>query len=114
MPVLVSGLGSVRPCCDPNMNVFSQVFSDACDYCTDSSRAAQDAVMQLPINKGNTTGVPNCDPNASVLDDIFSNTCNVSAPDAISHTLGLPSQIPAYVYWGVAGLGALLLLKLRP
>lgn len=108
--LMIQALGSVRPCCDSTVSAFDAIFSDVCDYCSDSDRAAQEALMNLPINQGNTTGIPNCNPNMSLFSNLFSNTCTVSVSDAISQTLGVPS-LPAYVWWSLIGVGAFVFLK---
>lgn len=108
---MIQSLGSLRPCCDSSVSTFDAIFSDTCDYCSDSERAAQQVLMQAPNNQGNTTGIPNCDPNGGLLANVFSNSCNVTVADGVSQALGIPFSVPAYVWWSLLGVGAFVILK---
>lgn len=101
-------LASIRPCCGPDIGTFAAIFSNSCDYCSETDYVAQQQQLATFGNAGN--GVPNCDPNAGVLANIFSNSCNTSVNDVISQGLGLPS-VPSWVYWLVAGIGGVVVLK---
>lgn len=103
-------LAAIRPCCDPaTTNIFSAIFSDTCDYCSSTDYTAQQQQLSTFGNSGN--GVPNCDPNAGTLENVFSNSCNVTVPDVISSSLGLPTGVPAWIYWIGAGLVGVVILK---
>lgn len=101
-------LAAIRPCCSPDIGTFAAIFSDSCDYCSETDYAAQQQQLSQFGNAGN--GVPNCDPNAGVMANVLSNSCNVSVNDALNQTLGLPN-IPSWVYWITAGLVGVTVLK---
>lgn len=105
---MLMGMGDLRPCCPVNQNIFSAIFSNTCDYCTQSQIDKEAALMQLPVNQGNTSGVPNCDPNMGWFAAAFSNDCNLTNP--IGNAVGLP-QVPQWVW--VGGLGILGLVFVR-
>lgn len=104
----LSSLGSVRPCCPTDQNIFSAIFSNTCDWCTQGQINEETRLLGNENNKGNTTGVPNCDPNTPWLEAAFSNSCNLDNP--IGSAVGLP-QVPQTLW--IAGLGVLAFLAIK-
>ena len=96
------GVGDLLPCCDPEMDIISQIFSNDCSYCISGQIATNNALMQNSNNQGNTSGVPCCDPSQGFFSSLLSNTCNQCNP--IGAVVGLPS-IPTWAW--IAGLGVL-------
>lgn len=109
---MIMALGSLRPCCPSDQGLFSSIFSDTCDYCSDATREANLTLMQNPNNQGNESEIPNCDPNAGYFSNLFSNSCNVTVNSAINQAVGLPN-VPAWVWWLGGGILALGFIKRR-
>ena len=97
----------LRPCAPPGTSFFDAIFSDDYDWCTESQRTEVNRLMNLPVNKGNTSGVPYCDPTSGTAGSLFSNTCNSNVPAMIVdeiNQIGEQAADLSVMGWGTIGL----------